>query len=87
MTILPGVSLGEGCIVAAGSVVTKDVPPMFIVGGNPAKFLKKRSEELYWKNVKKGKIYLGLKKNNDYFKYKLKDEKDIIGFWYSSGSH
>lgn len=61
VTILPGVSLGEGCIVAAGAVVTKDVSPMHIVGGNPAKFLKKRDEELYWNNVKNDNIYLGLK--------------------------
>ena len=35
-TILSGVRLGEGCIVAAGSVVTKDVPSYTIVAGNPA---------------------------------------------------
>ncbi|MCG7406848.1 CatB-related O-acetyltransferase [Paenibacillus sp. ACRRX] len=40
--ILPGVKIGEGAIVAAGSVVVKDVPPYTIVGGNPAKELKKR---------------------------------------------
>lgn len=40
--ILPGVSIGEGAVVAAGSVVTKDVEPWTIVGGNPARFIKKR---------------------------------------------
>lgn len=35
--IMPGVSIGEGAIVLAGSVVTKDVEPWTIVGGNPAK--------------------------------------------------
>lgn len=35
--IMPGVTVGEGAIVAAGSVVTKDVPAGAIVGGNPAK--------------------------------------------------
>jgi len=40
--ILPGVSVREGAVVAAGSVVTKDVPPWTVVGGNPAKVLKKR---------------------------------------------
>lgn len=40
--ILGGIKIGDGAIVAAGSVVTKDVPPMTIVGGNPAKIIKKR---------------------------------------------
>ena len=41
-TILPGVSIGEGAVVAAGSVVTKDVEPFQIVAGVPAKVLKVR---------------------------------------------
>lgn len=40
--ILPGISLGEGAVIGAGSVVTKDVGAWDIVGGNPAKFIKKR---------------------------------------------
>ena len=40
--ILPGVTIGEGAVVSAGSVVTKDVEPWSVVGGNPAKFIKKR---------------------------------------------
>ncbi len=44
-TILPGVTIGEGAIVAGGSVVTKDVEEYTIVGGNPAKFIKKREIE------------------------------------------
>jgi len=44
--ILKGVTIGEGAIVAAGSVVTKDVLPWTIVGGNPAKFIKEIPEEL-----------------------------------------
>lgn len=39
-TILPGVTLGEHAVVAAGAVVTKDVPPLTVVGGVPAKILK-----------------------------------------------
>lgn len=39
-TILPGVTIGENSVVAAGAVVTKDVPPNTIVGGVPAKFIK-----------------------------------------------
>jgi acetyltransferase-like isoleucine patch superfamily enzyme len=40
VVILPGVTIGENSIIAAGSVVTKDVPPYTIVGGSPAKVLK-----------------------------------------------
>lgn len=40
--ILPGVSIGDGAVVAAGAVVTKDVEPWTVVGGNPAKIIKKR---------------------------------------------
>lgn len=38
---MPGITIGDGSIVAAGSVVTKDVPPDCIVGGNPAKIIKR----------------------------------------------
>lgn len=38
--VLPGVTIGEGSVVAAGAVVSKDVPPMTIVGGVPAKPIK-----------------------------------------------
>jgi len=44
-TVLPGVTIGEGAMVAAGSVVTKDVPPHSLAGGNPAKVL---SEDVHW---------------------------------------
>lgn len=40
--IMPGVHLGEGSVIAAGSVVVKDVPPYAVVGGNPAKIIKFR---------------------------------------------
>lgn len=40
--ILPGVHIGKGCVIGAGSVVTKDVKPFSIVVGNPARILKKR---------------------------------------------
>ena len=40
--VLPGVTIGEGAIVAAGAVVTKDVEPWTVVGGNPARVIKKR---------------------------------------------
>lgn len=40
VTLLSGVTVGRGAIVAAGSVVTKDVPPYSVVGGVPARFIK-----------------------------------------------
>ena len=43
-TILGGVSIGEGAMVGAGSVVTKDVPDYTIVAGNPARILRKTKE-------------------------------------------
>ncbi|EMV0255810.1 CatB-related O-acetyltransferase, partial [Vibrio cholerae] len=43
-TIMPGIKIGDGAIVASKSVVTQDVPPYSIVGGNPAKVLKHRFE-------------------------------------------
>lgn len=47
-TILCGITIGEGSIIGAGSVVTKDIPPGCIVAGNPAKILRffKNGEEL-----------------------------------------
>lgn len=43
--LIDGVSIGDGAIIAAGAVVTKDVPPYTIVGGIPAKTIKKRFSE------------------------------------------
>lgn len=43
--LLPGVHIGKGAIIAAGSIVTKDVPSYTVVGGNPAKVIKQRSEK------------------------------------------
>jgi acetyltransferase-like isoleucine patch superfamily enzyme len=44
-TVLKGVTIGAGAVVAAGSVVTRDVPPAALVGGNPAKVLR---ESITW---------------------------------------
>lgn len=42
VTIMPGVKIGNGAIISTNSTVTKEVPPYTIVGGNPAKEIKKR---------------------------------------------
>ena len=44
--ILPGVTIGDGAIIGAGSVVTKDVKEYEVVAGNPARVIKSRKEEL-----------------------------------------
>ena len=45
VTVMPGVHIGDGAIIAANSVVTKDIPPYCIAGGNPCKVIRKRFEE------------------------------------------
>lgn len=46
VVVLPGVRLGKGCIIGANSLVTKDVPPLAIVGGSPAKVIRYRGERI-----------------------------------------
>lgn len=62
-TILPGITVGENSIVAAGAVVTKDVPANSIVGGNPARLIRAISDEdkAYW--ASKSKDYFTNKGN------------------------
>jgi virginiamycin A acetyltransferase len=75
--ILPGVTIGDGAIIGAGAVVTKDVPPYAIVAGVPAKVLKYRytSEKIRkllkitWWNWDERKIF----DNMDYFYGKVDD--------------
>ncbi len=46
VVILPNLTIGKGAVVAAGAVVTKDVPPYAIVGGVPAKIIGERTQDL-----------------------------------------
>lgn len=47
VTIVPGVEIGEGAILAAGAVITKSVPAYAVVGGNPAKIIKYRDRDKF----------------------------------------
>lgn len=52
----PGIEIGEGAVIYAGSVITKNVPPLAHVGGNPAKIIKYRDKDLFYR-LKKEKKY------------------------------
>jgi putative colanic acid biosynthesis acetyltransferase WcaF len=55
--ILPGRTIGEGAIVAAGAVVTKDVPPWTLVGGNPARVVAQRPKVHYRLDATDNKLW------------------------------
>jgi chloramphenicol O-acetyltransferase type B len=55
--IMPGIRIGEGAIVAASSVVTKDVEPYTLVAGNPAKIIKNRFDQNVTEKLLTLKIY------------------------------
>lgn len=57
VTIVPGVTIGEGAVIAAKAVVTKDVPKYAVVGGNPARLIKYRNIELFSKLKKAHKFF------------------------------
>jgi len=57
-TILKGVTIGRGCVVAAGAVVNKSTPPYSIVGGVPARVLKMRFNEA---EIKEHELILGIR--------------------------
>lgn len=82
--ILSGVTIGRGSIIGAGSVVTKDIPKYSIVGGNPAKVIRRRFsqetietlEKLKWwewdvEKIKKNKVLFNLNLNKDTITEKL----------------
>ncbi|MDC1089806.1 acyltransferase [Emcibacteraceae bacterium] len=61
VAILPGVRIGEGAILALNTVVTKDVPPLSIVAGNPGKIVGERDSK-HFENLKKNGKYQTLVK-------------------------
>lgn len=48
VTILPGVHIGQGAVIGSGAVVTRDIEPYTVVGGVPAKYIRKRSSDLHY---------------------------------------
>jgi maltose O-acetyltransferase len=50
VTILPGVTIGRGAVIAANAVVTKDVPSMAVAGGVPARVIGERKSKLRYTN-------------------------------------
>jgi len=65
--ILPGVTIGENCIVGAGSVITKSIPDNVLVAGNPAVFISKTDD--FVDKIKKKSLFckdLSLKEKRDF---------------------
>lgn len=58
VVILPGVTVGEGAVIAAGSIVTKSIPSLAVVGGNPARIIKYRDKERYLKLKSEEKLFM-----------------------------
>lgn len=74
--IVPGVTIGEGAVVGAGSVVVKDVPAFAVVGGNPAKVIKYRDKDKYMELKKQGKIYLYMREEGKIVKSEIMHTKE-----------
>ncbi len=55
--VMPGIKIGNRCIIAAGSVVTKDIPDNSVVAGVPAKIIK--STDAYLQKIEKESLHLG----------------------------
>lgn len=67
VTLKPGISIGTGSVIAASSVVVKDVPPYSVVGGNPAKIIKQRFDTALVNKLL----------SSEWWKYKFTDFSDM----------
>lgn len=54
--VVPGVTIGEGAVIGMGAVVTKDIPPLAVAGGSPARVIKMRDAETYARLKREGKF-------------------------------
>ncbi len=61
--IMAGVTVGDGAVIAAGAVVTKNVPAYSVVAGNPAKVVKERNKDIFDRLVAEDKGYIKNVKN------------------------
>ncbi|MBQ8142793.1 MAG: CatB-related O-acetyltransferase [Bacilli bacterium] len=87
VTFLPGVHVGDGCIIGANAIVASNIPPYSVVVGNPAKVIRKRFddemiqllEKLQWWNLPINKIQkiIPLLSNGN-IKYVKEEMKHII---------
>jgi acetyltransferase-like isoleucine patch superfamily enzyme len=66
VSVLPGVTIGRGCIIGMGSVVVNDISPFSIALGNPARVIKKRDEDEFNKLFENKSFFQNIKGDLDY---------------------